>query len=153
MFHKLYSPVLAAVLLLGAASPWTAHAQANNSAVQSAPLYVALGEKNGITQLTDDFVNRLKVDARLAPAFKDTNEKNLKLMLAQQFCKLSGGPCVYEGADMKSAHSSMDITKTDFHALVEVLQASMDARNIPFTSQNQLLALLAPMHRDVITVK
>ena len=153
MLHKLYSPVLAAVLLLGAASPWAAHAQANNSAVQSAPLYVALGEKNGITQLTDDFVNRLKVDARLAPAFKDTNEKNLKLMLAQQFCKLSGGPCVYEGADMKSAHSSMDITKTDFHALVEVLQASMDARNIPFTSQNQLLALLAPMHRDVITVK
>lgn len=121
--------------------------------MQSAPLYVALGEKNGITQLTDDFVNRLKVDARLAPAFKDTNEKNLKLMLAQQFCKLSGGPCVYEGADMKSAHSSMDITKTDFHALVEVLQASMDARSIPFTAQNQLLALLAPMHRDVITVK
>ncbi|MBC7619014.1 MAG: group 1 truncated hemoglobin [Candidatus Saccharibacteria bacterium] len=153
MFHKIYSPVLAAILLLGAASPWTAHAQVSNSAMQSAPLYVALGEKNGITQLTDDFVNRLKVDARLAPAFKDTNEKNLKLMLAQQFCKLSGGPCVYEGADMKSAHASMDITKTDFHALVEVLQASMDARSIPFTSQNQLLALLAPMHRDVITVK
>ena len=153
MFHKLYSPVFAAILLLGAASPWTAHAQVSNSAMQSAPLYAALGEKSGITQLTDDFVNRLKVDARLAPAFKDANEKNLKLMLAQQFCKLSGGPCVYEGADMKSAHSSMDITKTDFHALVEVLQASMDARNIPFTAQNQLLALLAPMHRDVITVK
>jgi hemoglobin len=34
-----------------------------------------------------------------------------------------------------------------------VLQVSMDARHIPFTTQNKLLALLAPMHRDVITVK
>ena len=87
------------------------------------------------------------------PAFKDTNAKNLKKMLMQQFCKVSGGPCVYEGADMKSAHANMDITKTDFNALVEVLQQSMDANGIAFTTQNQLLARLAPMHRDVITVK
>lgn len=153
MTKPLYSPLLAALLVLGAASPWAALAQASASTAQAAPLYLALGEKAGITLLTDDFVNRLKVDTRLAPAFKETNDKNLKLMLAQQFCKLSGGPCVYEGADMKSAHANMDITKTDFHALVEVLQASMEARKIPFTVQNQLLSLLAPMHRDVITVR
>jgi hemoglobin len=29
----------------------------------------------------------------------------------------------------------------------------MDAQGIPFGAQNQLLAALAPMHRDVITVK
>jgi hemoglobin len=29
----------------------------------------------------------------------------------------------------------------------------MDARNIPFSTQNQLLALLAPMHRDIVTAK
>jgi hemoglobin len=34
-----------------------------------------------------------------------------------------------------------------------VLQVSMDARNIPFSTQNQLLALLAPMHRDIVTAK
>ncbi|OYU45921.1 MAG: group 1 truncated hemoglobin [Burkholderiales bacterium PBB4] len=153
MTKKLYSPLLAALLVLGAASPWAAQAQTSASTAQAAPLYVALGEKAGITLLADDFVNRLKVDTRLAPAFKDANDKNLKLRLGQQFCKLSGGPCGYEGADMKSAHANMDITKTDFNALVEVLQASMDARGIPFAVQNQLLALLAPMHRDVITVR
>ena len=145
---------LATSAVLVAAAPAMAQAQAPAAGVasaQDASLYMALGETAGITKLTDDFVNRLKVDARLAPAFKDTNAKNLKLMLMQQFCKVSGGPCVYEGADMKSAHANMDITKTDFHALVEVLQQSMDANNIAFTTQNQLLARLAPMHRDVIT--
>ena len=54
---------------------------------------------------------------------------------------------------MKTAHASLKITKGDFNALVEVLQQSMDAQGIAFTTQNQLLALLAPMHRDVITVR
>jgi hemoglobin len=77
----------------------------------------------------------------------------LKSQLVDQICQVSGGPCEYKGPDMKVAHSNMDITKTDFNALVEVLQKSMDAQGIAFSSQNQLLAKLAPMHRDVITVK
>ena len=153
MIKHILSPLLAALLLVGVSASVSAQAQTSASATQDASLYVALGEVAGITKLTDDFVNRLKADARLAPAFKDTNANNLKKMLMQQFCKVSGGPCVYEGADMKSAHASMDITKTDFNALVEVLQQSMDANGIAFTTQNQLLARLAPMHRDVITVK
>jgi hemoglobin len=89
----------------------------------------------------------------LAEAFKKANVVNLKSQLVDQICQVSGGPCEYKGPDMKVVHSNMDITKTDFNALVEVLQKSMDAQGIAFTSQNQLLAKLAPMHRDVITVK
>ena len=37
--------------------------------------------------------------------------------------------------------------------VVEVLQKSMATRNIPFSAQNRMLALLAPMHRDIINVK
>ncbi len=125
----------------------------STSAAATDPLYVALGETTGITQLADDFVVRLKAHPRLANAFKDANAKHLKLMLAQQICKVSGGPCVYEGSDMKSAHAELDITRADFNALVEVLQTAMDARGIAFTAQNQLLARFAPMHRDIITVK
>jgi hemoglobin len=54
---------------------------------------------------------------------------------------------------MKTAHADLDIRKGDFNALVEVLQQAMDARGIPFRAQNQLLAQLAHMHRDVITVR
>lgn len=43
------------------------------------------------------------------------------------------------------------IAKKDFNVLVEVLQPSMDDASIPFTTQNRLLALLAPMHRDIVT--
>lgn len=117
-----------------------------------AGLYQALGERPGIDRLVDDFVNRAVKDPRIGAHFKDTKPAALKESLADQFCQLSGGPCKYEGADMKSAHADMQINKGHFHALVEVLQSAMDAQGIPFAQQNRLLALLAPMHRDIITV-
>jgi hemoglobin len=116
-------------------------------------LYQAFGEQAGIRSLMDDFVVRLKADPRIGDQFANTNLENLSRSLTDQLCQLSGGPCVYKGPDMKSAHANMDVTKGHFNALVEVLQQSMDARGIPFTRQNQMLALLAPMHRDTITVR
>ncbi|RZJ12847.1 MAG: group 1 truncated hemoglobin [Acidovorax sp.] len=121
--------------------------------VAPAGLYQALGEKPGITRLMDDFVNRVVLDPRIGGHFKDVKPAALKESLTDQICQLSGGPCKYEGADMKSAHADMDINKGHFNALVEVLQSAMDAQGIPFAQQNRLLALLAPMHRDVITIR
>ena len=116
-------------------------------------LYKTFGEKPGLVKLVEDFHVRLLADPRTGPHFKPVNAKNIKEQLTDQFCNVTGGPCQYKGADMKSAHSNLDITKSDFNALVEVLQASMDAQGVGFAAQRQLLALLAPMHRDVITVK
>ena len=114
-------------------------------------LYKAFGEKPGLVLLMDDFMMRLLADPRTGPHFKPANQPHVKEQLVDQFCALSGGPCVYKGADMQSTHANLDITKSDFHALVEVLQQSMDAKGIAFSQQNRMLALLAPMHRDIIT--
>jgi len=113
-------------------------------------LYKALGEKAGISTLTDDFVARLKADSRISEMFKKTNSKYLSDRLAEQFCAVAAGPCKYSGADMKSAHADLEIGKADFNALVEDLQLAMDAKGIAFAAQNELLARLAPMHRDII---
>lgn len=120
---------------------------------QSSELYKTFGEKPGLVKLMDDFMVRLLADPRTGPHFKPSNQKRVKEQLVDQFCQLMGGPCVYQGVDMKGAHANLDITKSDFNALVEVLQASMDAQGIAFREQNKLLALLAPMHRAVITEK
>ena len=116
-------------------------------------LYKTFGEKPGLVKLMDDFMVRLLADPRTGPHFKPANQQRVKEQLVEQFCQVTGGPCVYKGADMKSAHANLEIKKSDFNALVEVLQLSMDAQGIPFRAQNQLLAQLAPMHRDTITEK
>ena len=146
-------PIALGGLLVAPAFAQIAAAPSANPAAAPAGLYQALGEKPGITRLMDDFVNRLVQDPRIGGHFKEVKPSALKESLTDQICQLSGGPCQYEGADMKSAHADMDINKGHFNALVEVLQTAMDAQGIPFAQQNRLLALLAPMHRDVITVR
>lgn len=142
----------AAALCIAAAAPSMAQTATPMSAPSDpAALYQAFGEKAGLTQLMDDFVNRLAADPRIADKFKNTNLEHLKQQLTEQLCQVAGGPCEYQGPDMAAAHADMGVSKGNFNALVEDLQKAMDARSIPFSAQNQMLARLAPMHRDIIT--
>ena len=133
-----------AALAVGATLAQPAAAQANDA------LYQRLGGQSGLVTLMDDFMTRLLADKRMGPFFKDVDHQHVKEQLVAQFCEVSGGPCKLNGPDMKKAHSGFDVTKGDFNALVEVLQQSMDAQGIAFSTQNRLLAKLAPMHREII---
>jgi len=130
-------------------------AVAAGAAGKTAPegLYDALGGKPGIARIMNGLVDRAFKDARIGHLFKETKPQALKDSLTNQICLLAGGPCRYEGADMKAAHADMEIRKRDFNVLVELLQDSMTEQGVAFTQQSRLLALLAPMHRDVITVR
>jgi hemoglobin len=138
--------------LLTAAALVAAHAA---SSAQSArpgddALYRQLGGQAGLVALTNDFMGRLLADPRMNPFFKDIDQAKFKSQLADQLCEVSGGPCTFKGKDMKTVHAGQDVTKSNFNALVEVLQQSMDAQGIPFSAQNKLLAQLAPMHREIV---
>ena len=148
MKKTLISIAIAASALLVAGASF-----AQTMAPKDDQLYKAFGEKAGLVSLMDDFMVRLLADPRTGPHFKPVNQQRVKEQLVDQFCALGGGPCVYKGADMKSSHANLNIKKSDFHALVEVLQESMDSKGIPFRKQNDMLALLAPMNRDIITPK
>jgi hemoglobin len=137
-------------LLVAACSLLRAQAFAQDAG-SGGTLYKALGEKPGITLIVDDFVNRMASDVRISPMFKNTKLPNLKEQLRDQFCVLSGGPCKYEGDTMKASHADLGITKANFNTAVELLQLAMDDQRVPFSEQNKLLSLLAPMHRDIIT--
>jgi hemoglobin len=113
-------------------------------------VYQAWGGRSGIRAVMEDFVPRLEADARIGRQFRPENRANLVKLLTEQLCQVSGGPCGYSGAPMDKAHRDLEITKADFNALVEVLQVSMRAKGIPFSAQNRMLALLAPMHRQIV---
>lgn len=129
----------------GATQPDTSQAHAVDDS-----LYRALGGKAGIKRIVADFTELLVTDPRTAETFAETDLDRFRTMLAGQFCQLSGGPCVYEGLNMKDAHTGFDITKAQFAAGVEDLQAAMRKSGVPFRTQNRLLALLASMHRDIV---
>lgn len=143
--------ICAHATLVGLLASGSAFAQSvPTPAMANDQLFKDLGSKPGLVRLMDDFVPRLYADPRIGSFFKETKPKFLKDQLADQFCVVSGGDCKYDGADMKSAHTNMDITQAHFNALVEDLQLAMDAQGIAFRTQNKLLAQLAPMYRMIV---
>lgn len=125
---------------------WQSSAQASTQQT----LYEKLGGKESIRTVMDEFVQRLKADPVIGDQFAATDANRLASQLTDQVCEATGGPCKYVGMDMKSAHAGMNITRTHFNALVEVMQDTFDHFDVPFGVQREVLDLLAPMHRDMV---
>jgi hemoglobin len=140
-------PLLAAALGLALFAPF--------AGAQTAPtddsLYRELGGREAIQRFTNDFYDRMLLDARIAHHFDGINMKYLKQTLSDYFCRTAGGPCVYDGVSMRDAHAHLGLRKSDFNALVEDLQLAMDAAQVPFAVQNRFLARMAFFHRDIVT--
>ena len=137
-----------ALLLVGV--PMIADAQEGKK-ISDAGVYQAFGEKAGLEKIMDDFMVNLLADARTKPFFENADQERVKEQLVMQICAILSGPCVYKGAAMKPIHANLNIKREHFNALVEQLQVAMDKHKVPFAAQNKLLAVLAPMHREIVS--
>ncbi len=118
----------------------------------SAPtLYERLGGQPAINAVVDDFVANVAADQRINRFFANANVPRLKRLLAEQICAGAGGPCTYTGQNMKTVHAGMGVGDQDFNALVEDLIKSLDKYKVPTKEQQELLALLGPMRKDIVT--
>lgn len=113
-------------------------------------LFEDLGGPDRVRAFLDETIDRSATDPRTADTLKKSDLKRLKSRLYDQVCELTGGPCSYKGPNMKKAHIGLGLTTRHFNVMVEHLQEAMARQNVGNATQNRLLALLAPMHRDVV---
>jgi hemoglobin len=113
-------------------------------------LYDRLGGQPAITAVVDDFVGNVAADSRINGFFANANIPRLKVLLVQQICQGTGGPCTYAGRDMASAHKGMNINDAQFNALVEDLVKTLDKFKVPEREKKELLAALGPMKSQIV---
>ena len=135
-------PALAATLLIGAAGTGPSMA---------ATLYDDLGGQAGVAAIVSDTIDAAAADPRTANKFDNIALPRLKERISEQICTLTGGPCNFKGISMKGSHAYLQLHDSHFNALVEDMEAAMDKQHINTFTQNRLLAILAPMRRDIVT--
>lgn len=140
------------LILLGLAATGCASAPTAGPTASGPSLYDRLGQKPAITAVVDRFVANVAADARINGRFATTDIPKLKAHLVDQVCMATGGPCVYTGRNMKTAHAGMKISTADFNALVEDLVAALDHFKVPEKEKSELLALLGPMKADIVEI-
>lgn len=116
-------------------------------------VYKALGGREGISIVVDDFAANVLADERINARFKALKPEQVakfKTNLADQICDATGGPCSYVGRDMKTVHAGMKITEAEWAATVEALVKALDKNNVPSGAKTALLGTLAPMKADIV---
>ena len=121
-----------------------------STAMAEKPLYDRLGGKPAITAVVDDFVGRVAADNRINGKFANTDIPRLKMLLVEQICQASGGPCTYTGRSMKATHTGMGVSSSDFDALVGDLVATLNKFKVPEREKGELLGALGPMKGDIV---
>ncbi len=114
-------------------------------------LFVRIGGLPVIEKVGDETLDIVSKDSKTARSFKDVKMKQLKASLRDFLCVKTGGNCVYEGETMKNSHQEAAITTAEFELMVAVLRERLDANGVGTREKNELLKILAPMKRDIVT--
>ncbi|HTY80555.1 MAG TPA: group 1 truncated hemoglobin [Candidatus Bathyarchaeia archaeon] len=145
-----------AILIAMAALVLTACASAPPDTASSGPtLYQRLGGREAIKLVVDDFVANMAADPRVNGRFKGLDAARvarLQTNLADQICDATGGPCAYLGKDMRAVHTGMGITEAEWNATVENLVKALDKNKVPPKEQQELLAALGGMKKDIVGI-
>lgn len=123
------------------------------TACQQSPetsLYQRLGGESGVEKIVDGVLYGIEHDQSIVHHFSDTDIPRFRRLLIEQFCELSGGPCKYTGVSMQESHTGFQITQAHFDALVNHLITAMQQQKVAIEAQNEFLAILAPMYKDVV---
>lgn len=113
-------------------------------------LYERIGGEAKLQATVDEFVNIIELDDRINFTFAETDLKKFNRLLFEQLCQITQGPCKYTGRDMHEAHLKLNINNAQFNALAEDLYQAFDRVHVPYRLQNQVIALLAPMQKDIV---
>ncbi len=116
-----------------------------------ATLYARLGGAAQVTPVVDRLIDRAASDSRTRRSFDGVKLASVKQSIVEQICSIASGGCRYEGESMERAHRDARISASEFDALVTMLREELDRAAIDTGAKNELLRLLAPMKRDIVS--
>ena len=116
-------------------------------------LYQRIGGYDTIASVVDDFLNQLGNDAAFKRFGQGRGQDSLhraRQLIVDQICSLSGGPCVYIGRDMKTAHTGLAITAEEWESAGKHMAASLDKFKIAGKDKDEFLGLIDKLRPDIV---
>jgi len=123
------------------------------AAPQQKSLYERVGGYDALAAVVDDFIVRLVTDKQFEKFFagaSNDSKKRIRQHILDQFCAATGGPCVYMGREMKTAHAGLGITNAEWDAAAKHLAASLDKFKVPEKEKGEILAFVTSLKKDIV---
>ena len=118
----------------------------------STSLFERLGGNTGITAIANDLVDNHIANPSISKRFADTDIAALKHGAATFMISGTGGENVYQGKDMLGTHKGMNISATEFMAVLDDALGALSSNNVGQREQEEVLFILYSMRSQVMFV-
>ena len=152
MIRKLYTSVLLSFAMVGGFVPATV-AEPPQAASKAPSLYTQLGGYDAIAAVTDDFINSLATDPQLGKFFvglNDTSKQRVRQHVIDFLCNATGGPCLYLGQDMKTAHKGLHITEAEWNTSAARLVDTLNKFKVQQAQQTAVIGAISALKGDIV---
>lgn len=119
-------------------------------------LYERLGGYDALAAVTDDFAARLVTDKKLNKYFvglSDDSMNRLRQHVIDFLCQATGGPCVYNGRDMKVVHTGLEITEEEWNISTKHLSDTLDKFKVPAKEKKEVLDAIGGLKDQIVEKK
>ena len=102
-----------------------------------ASLYQRLGGYDALAVITDEVLRLVMSDKQLSRFFGGVSvnsKRRIRQLVVDQLCAATGGPCVYIGRSMRTAHEGLGINGDDWRIFINHLIDTLDA-HLPTADQ------------------
>jgi hemoglobin len=138
---------LVVLVSLPAVSAWA------QDAAKPKTLYQRLGGYDAIAAVVDDFLPRLGKDPAIAPLLTglslDHKKRNRQLLI-EFVCEATGGPCIYTGRTMQSAHAGLGITGEQFKLAGGHMIETLDKFKVGEPERSELMGMIGKLAPDIV---
>jgi len=155
MRKQFLAEVLIAFAVIGGVVPYAMAAPPQQMSAPAAgpSLYTRLGGYDAIVAVTKDFIVRLATDPQLSRFFtglNDTSKARVEAHVIDFLCVATGGPCIYTGQDMKTAHTGLHITEADWNTSAAHLTETLNKFKVPQKEQNEVMTAIGSLKGDIV---
>lgn len=116
-------------------------------------LYLRLGGYDAIAAIVDEFLQTLAEDPRMArfgSAMNFERRKRNRQLTLDYICAVAGGPTLYLGQDMKTAHAGLGINAVEWQIAIEHAERANAKLGVPDREGRELIAIFANVKGDIV---
>jgi hemoglobin len=118
-----------------------------------ASLYERLGGYDALAAAVDELLPRLQGDPQLGVYWRGQNDhtkKRGRQMLLDFLVSALGGPAIYHGLDMRTAHQGLRINDSDWTVMERHVLAVLDKFGIQGREREEFLGAAASLKGDIV---
>jgi hemoglobin len=118
-----------------------------------ASLYKRIGGYDVIAAVIDDLFALMRADSRFArfgAGRSLDSRRRAQQLTVDLICSASGGPCYYMGRDMRTSHAGLQITESEWEAVIQMTGKALQNHSVGLQEELAFLGLFEQYRNDIV---